>query len=225
MTLKGSTDLERSPVVANSAMNRERVLHGANGYSRDLGFDVLAWLREARSGGEVAWLDLCCGAGLALREAASVLEGRFTITGVDLVASLDGERPHVPGLRIEEANLERWTPDRRFDLVTCVHGLHYVGDKLGLIRRALSWLRPGGLFVANLDLSNIRLEGDKPAARLLGAAFRASGLAWNARARTLRATGPTRFDAGLEFLGADDGAGPNYTGQPAVDSYYRRRSS
>lgn len=33
--------LDRSPVVANAAMNRERRLHGTNSYARELGIDPL----------------------------------------------------------------------------------------------------------------------------------------------------------------------------------------
>ena len=50
-------------------------------------------------------------------------------------------------LRLVEASLSAWRPDRSFDLITCVHGLHYVGDKLGLVARAASWLAEDGLFV------------------------------------------------------------------------------
>ncbi len=39
-----------------------------------------------------------------------------------------------------------------FDLITCVHGLHYAGDKLAVLTRAVDWLTPGGLFAADLDL-------------------------------------------------------------------------
>jgi hypothetical protein len=48
---------------------------------------------------------------------------------------------------------------RCFDLITCVHGLHYVCDKLGLIARAASWLVEDGRFVANLALDNLRFSG------------------------------------------------------------------
>jgi ubiquinone/menaquinone biosynthesis C-methylase UbiE len=57
--------LEASSVVANVAMNRERRLAGRDGYSRVLGFDILCLPRGAR------WLDLCCGSGRALLDAAA----------------------------------------------------------------------------------------------------------------------------------------------------------
>ena len=35
-----------------------------------------------------------------------------------------------------------------------------------------------------------------------------------------RRTGPVALSLPYRYLGADDRAGPNYTGQPAVVSYY-----
>lgn len=230
MPLKDRVELEASPVVANSAMNRLRVLTGPNGYATDLGFDVAAWL-AARLGTQrsVAWVDLCCGAGRALDEAARqfdadpVTRGRLAITGVDLAAAHDRRDP-APGVSIVEANVERWTPAARVDLVTCVHGLHYVGDKLGLVSRALTWLATDGRFAANLDLGNVKVDG-RPGARQVLAALRAAGVARDARRRVLRADGPRSVEFGLTYVGADDGVGPNATGQPAVDSHYRRATA
>ena len=67
-----------------------------------------------------------------------------------------------------------WRPDRCFDLNTCVHGLHYVGDKLALIARATSWLVGEGLFVANLDLANVKLSDGGVAARWVAGDLRRS---------------------------------------------------
>jgi hypothetical protein len=83
--------LERSSVMANCAMNRERSLTGTNGYSRELGVDVLATLTaRLQTAPVVRWLDLCCGSRRALVEAASRLANlgvgdRAEIIGVDLV--------------------------------------------------------------------------------------------------------------------------------------------
>ncbi|MFD0852321.1 hypothetical protein ACFQ07_08810, partial [Actinomadura adrarensis] len=71
--------LERSSVVANCAMNRERSLTGSNGYGRELGIDIVKESRE-----RPRWLDLCCGTGRALFEAASLPEAPTEIVGVDL---------------------------------------------------------------------------------------------------------------------------------------------
>jgi hypothetical protein len=59
--LRDDEALHASAVVANSAMNRER----------ELGFNPLAWL-VCRTGA-VSWLDLCCGTGRALGQAADRL--------------------------------------------------------------------------------------------------------------------------------------------------------
>lgn len=66
-------------MVANCAMNRDRQLAGVNSYARELGFDPLAFL-SSRLGGQglhagAGWLDLCCGAGRALIQAAARLPG------------------------------------------------------------------------------------------------------------------------------------------------------
>ena len=78
--------LERSAVVANNAMNRERGLAGVNSYERELGFD------PATRAGE-AWLDLCCGSGRALIQAA---RPGLTLVGVDLVELLRTARMPPP---------------------------------------------------------------------------------------------------------------------------------
>ncbi len=83
--------------------------------------------------------------------------------------------PDLVRLRLVEASLSTWRPDRTFDLITCVHGLHYVGDKLGLIGHAASWLAADGLFVANLDLHNLKI-GDGNHIRRITVALRRAGL-------------------------------------------------
>ena len=183
MDLLDDDQLERSGVVANCRMNRERDLLGSNGYDRELGFNPLDFLKERlASGRNVAWLDLCCGTGKALIQAARSVhaEGlapRVEIVGVDLVGMFHRPEPGTTCLRLVEASLASWRPDRPFDLITCVHGLHYVGDKLGLIARAASWLIDDGLFVANLDLANLKLADGRAAGRGI---TRPSGVrAWN----------------------------------------------
>jgi SAM-dependent methyltransferase len=200
--------LERSSVVANCAMNRERTLAG---YSRELGVDIPAELRGGR------WLDLCCGSGRALAEAAALLPAG--IVGVDLVDHfVPGPRP--PSLRLITASVTTWTPDARFDLITCVHGLHYVGDKLGVLARAASWLTEDGLLVASFDARGVRLRDGSPAGRPLTAALRREGFAYDPRRRLISLRGSRDVHLPYRYAGADDQAGPNYTGQPAVDSFY-----
>jgi SAM-dependent methyltransferase len=223
MTLLGDSELERSAVVANCRMNRERNLGGSNGYERELGFAPLDFLKKRLAPGRrVAWLDLCCGTGRALIEAAKIVRAEalaVEIVSVDLVGMFDRPGRELGCLRLIEASLNAWRPDCPFDLITCVHGLHYFGDKLGLVARAASWLVEDGLFVANLDLANIRLAED-PAGRKLFGGLRRAGLEYNRRGRLATCRGKRQIVLPFRYVGADDEAGPNYTRQPAVDSFY-----
>jgi SAM-dependent methyltransferase len=220
-------DLEHSEVVANSRMNRERGCVGANSYARELGIDPLAFVEtRLRRQEHAAWLDLCCGRGRALIEAARhfVAGGagaHVTLLGIDLVGLFDPVPPNLEFLRLEAASVDGWEPGRAFVLITCVHGLHYVGDKLALIQRAASSLTPDGVFLAHLDLDNLKDAEGRPAGRHVMKDLRQHGFDYNSRRHLLICDQPRFFDLNYEYLGADDSAGPNYTGQPAVDSYYR----
>jgi SAM-dependent methyltransferase len=206
--------LEHSSVVANRAMNRERDLTGSNGYGRELGIDIPALITEGPA--PFRWLDLCCGTGKALLQCASQFDpGRLHITGVDLVDFYAA--PPSPAVRFITASITDWQPDQAaFDLITCVHGLHYIGDKLRVLAQVATWLAPAGRFAANLDLTSIRTPGN----RRLASALRAAGFTIDARRRRITRTGPATLALPFTYLGADDTAGPNYTGQPAVHSHY-----
>ncbi|HVX15330.1 MAG TPA: class I SAM-dependent methyltransferase [Pirellulales bacterium] len=220
-------ELERSWTVANSAMNRDRGLRGPSSDEKELGFSPLEVLHPRLDAGrEAAWLDLACGNGRALREAAEGLnEGssaRPILVGVDLVATWPYLPPELRLVSYHAASLHQWRPDRTFDLVTCVHGLHYVGDKLGLIERSVGWLSAEGRLAAHLDLANLRFDDGRPMNRAVLARFRDLCLTYDRRRRLLMADGPRPIDFGWQHLGADDEAGPNATGQRSVNSYYGR---
>jgi SAM-dependent methyltransferase len=221
----GDDELERSAIVANCRMNRERDLTGSNGYSREIGFNPLDFLRgQIAPGRRVAWLDLCSGTGKALIQAARISHAEsleIEIVGVDLVGLFHRLDPDLKRLRLVEASLRTWRPDHPFDLITCVHGLHYVGDKLGLIARVASWLTDEGLLVANLDTKNLMLSDGQPASRKVMSDLRRAGIEYDRRKRLLVCRGRRAVSLPFSYLGADDGAGPNYTGQPAVNSYYQ----
>ncbi|MEU7914734.1 hypothetical protein [Microbispora bryophytorum] len=55
--------------------------------------------------------------------------------------------------------------------------------------------------------------------RRLTAALRANGLVYDARNKRVSCRGRGEIDPLWSYLGADDRAGPNDTGQGAVDSY------
>ena len=219
-------ELARSPVVANCRMNRGRGLDGSNGYAVEVGFAPLDFLRDrAAAGRAVAWLDLCCGSGRALIEAARAVRDEgwpapAAIVGVDLVGMSRPVEPGLIGPALVEASLSTWRPDRAFDLITCVHGLHYIGDKLDLIERAASWLTAEGRFVGSLDLGNLRLGTGREARRHFAARFRRAGLILDSRRRLVRLEGRRLFHLPYRYLGADADAGPNYSGQLAVNSFY-----
>jgi ubiquinone/menaquinone biosynthesis C-methylase UbiE len=204
----GDGELERSSVVANRAMNRTRGLSGRDGYSAVLGVDIVALAPGI-------WLDLCCGSGKALIDAAAALDA--VITGVDLVDFFAGPAPAT--VELIAASVATWQPAGTFDLITCVHGLHYVGDKLALLTRAAAWLRPNGLLIANFDPASIRNADGTPSP--VTKALRAAGFEYGDR--RIRRQGHAEVTLPFEYLGADAQAGPNYTGQPAVHSYYRNQ--
>jgi SAM-dependent methyltransferase len=224
--------LEASAVVANCTMNRERQLDGVNSYARELGFNPLDVItaRLAGGGGRPAaatagWLDLCCGNGRALIQAGDRLRraglaGRSVLAGVDLAGVFDPVPVAARLVDLRCASVTSWTPDRAFDLITCVHGLHYIGDKLAMLTRAASWLTPHGRLTADLDLSAIDLGDDPALARRLAARLRAAGFSYNPRRHQITRTGPSDLRLPYVYLGADDRAGPGYTGQPAVRSHY-----
>jgi SAM-dependent methyltransferase len=237
--------LEASAVVANCAMNRERQLAGVNSYTRELGFsplDVMAarltGTRGSAAGGPGAaadageppavsagWLDLCCGTGRALIQAGARLRqaglgDRVVLVGVDLAGGFDAVPPESAGVELVCASVTSWAPGRAFDLITCVHGLHYVGDKLSVLTRAASWLTADGRLVADLDLSAIRLADGRPAARRLTGVLRAAGFDYDPRRHRVSCTGRREVSLPYAYVGADDHAGPGYTGQPAVHSHY-----
>lgn len=217
MDLVDDEQLEQSSVVANNAMNRTRRLAGRDGYSRVLGVDIPAHITAKAT--EFHWLDLCCGSGQALTDAARALNSpALAVTGVDLVGHFTTDVP--ASVKLLTASITTWEPTREFDLITCVHGLHYVGDKLGALARAARWLAADGLFVANFDLDSVRLADGRPAARRVSAALRQNGFDYDGRNRRIRRTGHAAVEFPLRYLGADEHAGPNYTGQPAVHSYY-----
>ncbi|WP_433472239.1 class I SAM-dependent methyltransferase [Spirillospora sp. CA-142024] len=118
---------------------------------------------RARASTPVRWLDVCCGSGRAPAEAARLLADR----GATAQAEITGLEDHFvsghlpPFLRLTSGSVTEWAPDGRFDLITCVHGLHYVGDKLGVLSRIASWLTSDGLFIANFDARSIRRADGK----------------------------------------------------------------
>ncbi|WP_218003297.1 class I SAM-dependent methyltransferase [Nocardia concava] len=206
--------LEKTAVVANSAMNRDRRLPA---YRRELGFDPIAWLTDRP--GPQRWLDVGCGSGHALFEAADAMSGAVEIVGLDLVGYFGGNAR--PGIELVTGSVLSWEPNAPFDLITSVHALHYVGDKLAALTRMSAWLTTDGVLAANFETASIRDADGAPLGRRLGSALRRNGFGYNARTHRLTRTGNALPQWDFQYVGADAQAGPNYTGQDAVASHYR----
>jgi SAM-dependent methyltransferase len=227
MAMLSNASLEGSPVVANRAMNRERACIGSNSYAKELFFNPVEFLKSRLDSLEyVAWLDLCCGTGRALIEAARILlpqrrEADLKLVGVDLVGMFYANPTELDFLSLEEASVLTWVPNCSFDLITCVHGLHYIGDKLHLLQKATSWLKEDGTLLAHLDPANLKFENGEPAGKKIVSDLQKHGLDYNRRRHLLCCQGRREIRLAYEYIGADDRAGPNYTKQEAVNSYYR----
>ena len=220
--------LKNSPIVANSLMNRERICYGGNSYKKELSFDILEFLKtRSQIQNQIAWLDICCGQGKALIEAAEILAEQnlnsdIKIIGVDLVGMFHNFSPELNFLQLIETSFEAFETQYDFDLITCVHGLHYIGDKLGFLQKAVSALKPNGVFLANLDLNNFKFADGKTANRTAPKELRKNGFEFDSEKHLLICRGKKKTEFNLEYLGADDAAGANYTGQAVVDSHYRK---
>ncbi len=225
MKLLTEEELILSAVVANNRMNRGRNASGVNSYEKDLGFQPEQYLRDCLERfGQVKWLDLCCGEGKALLQCAveladDHLQHRATLIGIDLIDGFQPIPPAIACLQWDVQSVVDWIAADQYDIITCVHGLHYVGDKLQVVQRACSALTEQGIFMAHLDLQNIKIANGSDR-QFVKKRLTENGMEYNARKKIISCKGPREVDFGLVYEGASDQAGPNYTGQEAVDSYY-----
>ncbi len=225
MKLLSEEELIWSPIVANCNMNRERKASGTNSYEQEIKFKPGYFLKECiHKFGTVKWLDICCGQGNALLQSALFLEkeglqNKAALLGVDLVDFFTAIPSSIFCLKFDLSPLLKWQTTEQYDLITCIHGLHYVGDKLQVLEKYLSCLSQNGRFIANLDLKSIHIEGLNTST-FLKSSFEENGIHYNPKSKMIECTGKKEIRFGLQYLGANDKAGPNYTGQEAVDSYY-----
>jgi SAM-dependent methyltransferase len=220
-----NAELLTSDIVANSVMNRQRGLAGVNSYERELSFDLLAFLENlSKERGRALWYDACCGEGKALIEAANALprmsgRGAIRLLGVDLVDMFAPAQP--PNLSLVTGDVNTFAPERPADLITCVHGIHYLGDKLGFLEHAYRHLAPGGILLAHIDISQLRFQRGKWGDCLRPA--RSGGAAIRIVSHLLKLEkneAPLQF--GACYLGATVSEKPNYTGITGIDSWYAR---
>ena len=109
-----------------------------------------------------AVLDLGCGAGVpATRWLA---ERGFGVTGVDISErQLDLARKLVPMATFLKADMMELTFDQHaFDAVVAFHSIIHVPreEHRALLRKIQHWLRPGGLFLATLAVTDYEGEDE-----------------------------------------------------------------
>jgi SAM-dependent methyltransferase len=227
MTMLCADDLLSSSVVANATMNRGRGFSGVNSYERELRFDISQFLAQrVQERGTALWLDVCCGEGRALVEAGTRFAetdwgASVEIIGVDLVGMFVPDK--VPGVCLVAVDVMAFMLDRPADLITCVHGLHYLGDKLGFLERAMGMLSTGGIFRGHWDTQNIRT--DIPGRVIWPSAVRharqkGAALAFANHLMQIEGT-DAPLDFGVQYQGATVSETPNYTGITVIDSWYR----
>jgi SAM-dependent methyltransferase len=223
-------ELLASSVVANATMNRGRGFFGVNSYQRELHFDISQFLADrVRTQGQAVWYDACCGQGRALieadREFAATEWGRkVRIIGADLVEMFVPN--DAPNVQLIAANAVDFAPDCPADLITCVHGLHYLGDKLGFLQNVHVHRAPGGLFLGHLDSNNVRETGsEQPLWSRLSRQARNTGVSLQFKNHLLsleRTESLLKFAA--VYVGATISPEPNYTGITVIDSWYTHSS-
>ncbi|OQP46210.1 methyltransferase domain-containing protein [Niastella populi] len=225
MQLLSEEKLVWSPTVANSRMNRERNSSGINSYEQELKFKPEEFLlSKIKELGNASWIDICCGQGKALIQTSNYfyklgLQDNVLLEGIDLVEGFSFSDNETGPVKFQSQSVINWIPSREYDLITCVHGIHYIGDKLKVIEILLNSLTSTGLFIANLDLNNIAIKSTKSNSFLKNL-FLKKGITYDSRKKLLSRTGKIKISFDLVYLGADDNYGPNYTGQDSVTSYY-----
>jgi len=226
MALLSEDKLIWSPIVANSRMNRERNATGVNSYEQEIKFKPEDFLQgKIDKYGSASWMDLCCGQGKALIQTAEYfcqkgLQDQLKLTGVDLTDHFSPINSLITCLQFHTTSLMDFRWNDKYDLITCVHGLHYAGDKLKAIEHALAALTPWGFFVANLDPADIVIEGSQDK-NVIKSMFKVNGIRYDSRQKILMKEGHAEVRFNCKYLGADDSRGPNYTGQDSVTSFYR----
>lgn len=226
MNLLQEKELIWTSVVANSMMNRERNLTGINSYEKDLYFDILAFIKYTlNTGHHFHWIDLCCGKGKALLQAFDIFSktdfaDKIFLEGIDLVDMFENDLRENQPIKLYVKSLLDWIPTQKYDLITCVHGLHYVGDKLSVLEKVGKALKDNGKFIGNIDFESVQNTHHQSLKKEILSYLDTQELVYNTRRKILICEGYTALDFPYQYLGANAEAGKNYTGQEAVDSIY-----
>jgi 2-polyprenyl-3-methyl-5-hydroxy-6-metoxy-1,4-benzoquinol methylase len=118
--------------------------------------NVTTTLQRFKRGG--ALLDLGCGCGSFL---ATLDHQAWQLYGVEMSAdSADAARKRTGAEVFTGDILAARFPAGHFDVITCLHVLEHVYDPVAVLRRAWSWLKPGGILlveVPNIDAAERKL--------------------------------------------------------------------
>lgn len=202
-------------------MNRERGFRGGNSYESDLFLDI-SRIIESSSREEFTWLDVACGTGRALIEAKRMFPD-INIQAIDLVDFRDPDFENS-AIGFFEGSVSDFETKIRFDLITCVHGFHYFGDKLGILSKLVGLLDEKGVFLANFDQTSIRSSTNRSLSDECVNYLTRSKVHFDTGTRVVKCIGPRCIRFPYSYLGSDDSVGPNYTGQNAVNSFYLREN-
>lgn len=96
-------------------------------------------------------LDVACGTGVIVRQAAPILGSAGRLVGVDLNSNMLDvalKRPPTDGAPVEWRHGDAASlpcSNSEFDIVICQQGLQFFSDKPGALREMYRVLKPGGL--------------------------------------------------------------------------------
>ncbi len=93
--------------------------------------------------------------------------------------------------------------------------------KLSEISQLTGYLKPDGIFLANLDTNNIFDAVGNNKGKKINSVLRSNGMTYDTRKNLLRCNAKKNIKFPFQYLGADDRFGKNYTGQKVVASYYK----
>lgn len=223
MKLLQENELVWSSTVVNNRMNRERNAIGVNSYFKEFKIDIFNYLNSIDNN-EASWLDLCCGNGNAIIQIAERVKNenlnkKIKLKGIDLIETFNKKYSEFDFVQFEVNSLLNIDTTEKFDLITCFHGLSYIGDKLKVIELINEKLKDKGYFIGNLDIDNLQFK-DYSINETIKILFKNKSINYNIRSKVIQFNKIKDLKFDINYLGADDKYGPNYSGQDSVKSYY-----
>lgn len=88
-------------------------------------------------------LELGPGEGVMTEILASAFADLTMVEGSEVFC--EGLRSKFPGTAVVRSLFEDYEPERPFDTIVLGHVLEHVADPVGVLRRAATWLAPGGV--------------------------------------------------------------------------------